>query len=462
MPSENGWEPAWLDQSGLQWVTVPGTTVSLNIQKGQPLQILRALAADFNAYIAPLRDSDSACYTPTNSVSTSNHLNGTAMDLDWESHAFHVVGTFSADQMRTIRELLDFYEGTIFWAGDWTDPVDEMHWQMGYGSYNNPATQSFIDRKIRSDGFSTFRRGPVLAQHLLDAVEVLEAVMGSSVSTARYTELLPAVSACLLECGCVTEDRIAMWVAQIGHESGGLRYMEELADGSEYEGRTDLGNNQQGDGPRYKGRGPIQVTGRANYTALSEWAYKLGYVPTPTYFVDNPEELASDEHGFNGVTWYWTTQRPMNDAADAKDLERATRYVNGGLNGLASRQEFYNGALNEGDLLLALVTKTTIEDYLMSETLYESYSIYKTPGEGAKYTLAQLIQSIDGMRHRATVEDAALLGSTEDIARVVQVASGHGAYNDPVTINHAKEFLVRLEKENPDALKAYLAQKGAA
>ena len=158
MASENGWEPAWVGQDALQWVAVPGTGVNLQIRKGQPVQIMRAFAADFNAYIEPLRDSDSACYTPTNSVSTSNHLNGTAMDLCWDSHPFHVRGTFNSAQMATIRKLLDFYEGTIYWGGDWTDPIDEMHWQMGYDTYGNPAVDDLIRRKVRADGFSTFRR----------------------------------------------------------------------------------------------------------------------------------------------------------------------------------------------------------------------------------------------------------------------------------------------------------------
>jgi hypothetical protein len=135
----------------------------LQIQKGQPLQILRALVADYNAFIEPVRDADCACYTPTNSVATSNHLNGTAVDIRWDSHPFRVRGTFTADQMRTIRELLEFYEGTVFWAGDWTDPIDEMHWQMGYDTFNNPHTADFIRRKIRPDGFSTFRRGGIAA-----------------------------------------------------------------------------------------------------------------------------------------------------------------------------------------------------------------------------------------------------------------------------------------------------------
>lgn len=161
MPSENGWEPAKAGPDQCQWVTIPGTDVTLQLLKGWPLIVMRAVAADFNAYIEPLRDPDSAAWTPTNAVATSNHLNATAMDLNWVSHPFRVRGTFSTSQMATIRELLAFYEGTIFWAGDWREPIDEMHWQMGYSTYNNPDVPDFIARKIRADGFSTFRRGPL-------------------------------------------------------------------------------------------------------------------------------------------------------------------------------------------------------------------------------------------------------------------------------------------------------------
>lgn len=182
------------------------------------------------------------------------------------------------------------------------------------------------------------------AQNLADAMRNSAGV--------DYAGLFPAVNQCLLDCDCTTVDRSAMWFGQVGEESGGLRWMEEIADGSEYEWRQDLGNTQQGDGPRFKGRGPIQVTGRHNYTALSQWAYDQGLVPTPTFFVDDPEQLASNQYGFIGVTWYWTTQRPMNDAADARDIVRATQYVNGGTNGLADRTQRWNNALSMGDAIL--------------------------------------------------------------------------------------------------------------
>lgn len=191
------------------------------------------------------------------------------------------------------------------------------------------------------------------------AADALLRLMGGSLPFARYQALLPAVRQCLDECECTTEARIAMWGAQVGHESVGLKYMSELWGPTEaqkgYEGRRDLGNTQPGDGYRFRGAGPIQVTGRHNFTVLSQWAHRKGLVPTPTYFVDNPDELRGDRYGFVGVVWYWTTQRPMNDAADAGDLVRATQYVNGGQNGIDDRRNRYNGALAMGADLLKIL-----------------------------------------------------------------------------------------------------------
>lgn len=158
--SENGWQPAKASPDQCVWVTVPGTTVSLQLLQGQPMAIMRAYAADYNAFVEPLRDADSAGWTPTNSVATSNHLNGTAMDLNWDSHPFRVSNAgYSPQMIATMRDLLDFYEGTMFWAQDWDSPKDCMHHQMGYDTFGDPHTADFIARKIRADGYSTFRRG---------------------------------------------------------------------------------------------------------------------------------------------------------------------------------------------------------------------------------------------------------------------------------------------------------------
>jgi len=191
-------------------------------------------------------------------------------------------------------------------------------------------------------------------------VQTFSSVMGGTLPLARYQALLPAWNLALIQAKCTTVNRVAMWCAQVGHESVGLRYMNEIASGAAYEGRRDLGNTQRGDGVRFKGHGPIQITGRANHLAVSKWAYANGYVPTATYFIDHPAELGADRYGFLGVVWYWTVARQMNSYADAGNILGATKAVNGGTNGLADRIARWKKALTFGVRLLP--TGTSEED----------------------------------------------------------------------------------------------------
>lgn len=170
---------------------------------------------------------------------------------------------------------------------------------------------------------------------------------------SRYTELVAPCAKALVEANCTTVRRAAVFLAQIGAESGSLRWTEELADGSAYEWRTDLGNTHKGDGPRFKGRSFIQITGRTNYTLLSAWAHNKGYVPSSDYFVQNPGNLAHDKYAFLGPVWYWTVARPqLNDLADAGDIKGATLAVNGGYNNLSGRTARYHKCLSLGNALL--------------------------------------------------------------------------------------------------------------
>ncbi|OZC62366.1 hypothetical protein CH267_02175 [Rhodococcus sp. 06-621-2] len=212
--------------------------------------------------------------------------------------------------------------------------------------------------------------------------QTLAAAMDNRVPRERYEALTPAWNAALLQAGCTTVDRVAMWCSQIGHESGGLKWMQEIADGSAYEGRADLGNTQPGDGRRFKGHGPIQITGRYNHTKVSEWALARGYVPTPTFFVDDPNALAGEQYGFLGAVWYWTVARNMNGFADARDIEGASRAVNGTnrktgrANGIDDRITFYNRALRFGDALLPT------EDFPMSEATEIKHQLTGSPNPG--------------------------------------------------------------------------------
>lgn len=125
--------------------------------------------------------------------------------------------------------------------------------------------------------------------------------------------------------------RLAHFMAQLAHESGGFRYMEEIASGAAYENRRDLGNTQPGDGKRYKGRGPIQLTGRANYR---EYGQAIGI-----YLEEHPEIAAIPSIGLHIACEYWK-RKGLNALADADDLEAITRKVNGGVNGLADRKQY--------------------------------------------------------------------------------------------------------------------------
>lgn len=135
--------------------------------------------------------------------------------------------------------------------------------------------------------------------------------------------------------GIDTSLRRAHFLAQICHESGQLRHTEEIASGQAYEGRVDLGNTQPGDGPRFKGRGLIQLTGRSNYAAFGR-ALERDFTTDP-----HPALLATDADLATQVAcWFWKG-RNLNALADGDDLRRITLRINGGLNGLLERQMFY-------------------------------------------------------------------------------------------------------------------------
>lgn len=151
---------------------------------------------------------------------------------------------------------------------------------------------------------------------------------GASVAIAE--ELALAATVRFADYGVLDSPlRFSHFMAQLMHESGNFRYMEEIASGAAYEGRADLGNTLAGDGKRYKGRGPIQLTGRANYRTFGR---RIG--------IDlerHPEIAALPSIGLWTALEYWK-DRKLNAAADRDDLRGVTRAINGGFNGLADRQ----------------------------------------------------------------------------------------------------------------------------
>lgn len=128
-----------------------------------------------------------------------------------------------------------------------------------------------------------------------------------------------------------TRLRIAHFLGQTCEELAGYRTTEEFASGKEYNGRADLGNTQPGDGPRFKGRGLLQITGRANYGTYGK---ALGFD-----LVNNPTLAAQPALSLKIACEYWK-DRNINADCDRDDAQAVTRKVNGGLNGLSERIAF--------------------------------------------------------------------------------------------------------------------------
>jgi putative chitinase len=145
---------------------------------------------------------------------------------------------------------------------------------------------------------------------------------------ARVPMFIDALNAALEEFEITTLARVQMFIAQIGHESGELRYVRELATGEAYEGRKDLGNTVAGFGARYKGRGLIQLTGYSNYEKL-EAALQIPCV-------DHPELVETPVNACRSAAWFWATHG-CNELADADNFLAVTKKINGGVNGLPSR-----------------------------------------------------------------------------------------------------------------------------
>lgn len=136
----------------------------------------------------------------------------------------------------------------------------------------------------------------------------------------------------MAEFGIDTPKRQAAFLAQLAHESGEFRYVEEIASGKAYEGRKDLGNVQVGDGIKFKGRGLIQITGRSNYEKCGK---TLGLD-----LLAHPELLSLTVNACRSAGWFWKKNN-LNKWADLGDMVTLTKRINGGTNGLQDRLAYY-------------------------------------------------------------------------------------------------------------------------
>lgn len=146
--------------------------------------------------------------------------------------------------------------------------------------------------------------------------------------------------------GIINPRRVAAFIAQVGHESGGLRWTAEIWGPTDQQRRYEppstlaarLGNSEPGDGAWFKGRGLIQITGRSNYTQISR-AFDID-------FLSNPVLLESPNMAVRSACWWWSS-RNLNEIADLDTVEsfrRITRIINGGFNGWEDRLQRWESA----------------------------------------------------------------------------------------------------------------------
>ncbi|WP_345540380.1 glycoside hydrolase family 19 protein [Variovorax defluvii] len=160
---------------------------------------------------------------------------------------------------------------------------------------------------------------------------------------AKLADFLPHINGAMQTFEVNNPLRAAAFLAQLAHESGEFRWMEEIWGPTDAQKRyeppgtlaTRLGNTQPGDGKRFKGRGPIQITGRFNYKRYGDLLH--------IDLLAQPERAAQPDVAFALAGLFWSSNH-LNELADAQQFVAITKRINGGVNGLADRQKYYERA----------------------------------------------------------------------------------------------------------------------
>lgn len=178
---------------------------------------------------------------------------------------------------------------------------------------------------------------------MVPSVAQLAEIGGGAGTAANESSVVIALQTYGAAAGLDKPHRLAQFLGQLAHESGGFKYDREVwgptPAQARYDTRVDLGNTPavDGDGKKNAGKGPIQITGGANIRAFYNWCVRKGYKPPD--FVANPDLINSDPWEGLSAIWFWDSHK-LNTFADQGDVETITKRINGGLNGFDSRIKF--------------------------------------------------------------------------------------------------------------------------
>ena len=176
-------------------------------------------------------------------------------------------------------------------------------------------------------------------------IKVDQLQRGMGITRERADWWLPHLNEAMQLYGINNRNRMSIFLAQVGHESGRLKYTSEIWGPTfaqkRYEGRKDLGNIYKGDGSRFRGHGLIQTTGRYNHRRVTQRLRarfpKLG-VPD---FEAEPDKLTLPRWAALSAADYWD-MIDANELADRQEFTRITKLINGGTNGLADRKKLWS------------------------------------------------------------------------------------------------------------------------
>ena len=213
-------------------------------------------------------------------------------------------------------------------------------------SFNQSKSITRIDKGIWKDGDKEVgikMRESCICNRNISKEELIK----FGVKEDKANIFLNYINATMKEYNINTCKRKLHFLAQIRVESGEFAYLKEIADGSAYEGRKDLGNTRPGDGKRFKGRGLIQITGRKNYTAYG--SYKgINFTEG-----SNNTKLEKKQYAVDSAGWYWSKHLnvDLNNMADNDDLIYITYRINGGFNGFNDRKKNLINMISKIDCL---------------------------------------------------------------------------------------------------------------
>ena len=436
--TENGWHKC--DAVDCDTSVIPGTDISIPTRAGAATTVLKCWAAWFNQNVEPLRKGQCGGWTPTNSVWNSNHLAGTAIDLNWELHPFYEY-TFTSQQIAQIEYGLKLFQDCVFWGAHWSTPHDEMHFQLNFEE-GDQRIEALADR-LRNGYLGVFTAQPIITDTIYCDVSEWQVPVDDSYpyrvlairsNDGTYRDKKWASNYRWVK-KATDEGRLAFFIVYFVWRENWVETVNTLKDqigtphpkmaimmDVESWGGQITGNQSQGINNAYWSIAnwlgdPRRIIGYGNISDLNNlWPIKpAGIRLTVAAYGTNPDYPGKISHQYTDGQGYGGGLPEGAPPFGNCDVNSA--------DGLSPEQ--FAQALGIETDLPPEGDEMTPEQDRMLRALYEAFCApissgarYKTDGEGPIWTRAQLLSNDDAMIYDDAVEAKAIEGNQKCIALV--------------------------------------------